>query len=192
MTASRQDAWNKEEDLVLAEVVLRHIREGSTQLAAFEEVGERLSRTSAACGFRWNSLVRKKYQSAITLAKKQRKQLKQPSSTSSPGNGETVQAESISLDDVIAYLEKLRSTADSHENFVKENETLKTQVSRLEEEKARLEQVVADVKKENRSIQEDYRALIDIMDRARKRAVLHGGNGEADSADHGRIQEINE
>ncbi|HEU5140421.1 MAG TPA: RsfA family transcriptional regulator [Bacillales bacterium] len=192
MTASRQDAWNREEDLVLAEVVLRHIREGSTQLAAFEEVGERLSRTSAACGFRWNSLVRKKYQSAITLAKKQRKQLKQPAPTSSPENRETDQEEALSLDDVIAYLEKFRSTAESYEHFVQQNESLKTQVSLLEEEKARLEQTVVDVKKENRSIQDDYRALIEIMDRARKRAVLHGGNGEADSLEHERVQEINE
>ena len=59
MTAVRQDAWSTEDDLILAEVTLRHIREGSTQLAAFEEVGEKIGRTSAACGFRWNSYVRK-------------------------------------------------------------------------------------------------------------------------------------
>lgn len=59
MTAVRQDAWSTEDDLILAEVTLRHIREGSTQLAAFEEVGEKIGRTSAACGFRWNSCVRK-------------------------------------------------------------------------------------------------------------------------------------
>lgn len=76
MTASRQDAWTEDDDLLLAEVTLRHIREGSTQLAAFEEVGYRLGRTPAACGFRWNSMVRKKYESAIQIAKAQRQQLK--------------------------------------------------------------------------------------------------------------------
>ena len=35
----RQDAWTDEDDLLLAETVLRHVREGSTQLNAFEEVG---------------------------------------------------------------------------------------------------------------------------------------------------------
>ena len=50
------------------------LREGSTQLRAFEEVGRQLSRTSAACGFRWNSFVRKQYKSGIELAKKQRKE----------------------------------------------------------------------------------------------------------------------
>lgn len=70
----RQDAWTEEDDLLLAETVLRHVREGSTQLNAFEEVGDRLNRTSAACGFRWNAVVRHNYDKALSLAKKQRKQ----------------------------------------------------------------------------------------------------------------------
>jgi prespore-specific regulator len=71
---SRQDAWTEEDDLLLAETVLRHVREGSTQLNAFEEVGDKLNRTSAACGFRWNAVVRHQYEKALGLAKKQRKQ----------------------------------------------------------------------------------------------------------------------
>lgn len=71
---TRQDAWTEENDLLLAETVLRHVREGSTQLNAFEEVGDRLDRTSAACGFRWNAVVRHNYEKALQLAKKQRKQ----------------------------------------------------------------------------------------------------------------------
>lgn len=72
----RQDAWSHEDDLLLAETVLRHIREGSTQLNAFEEVGDQLNRTSAACGFRWNAEVRQSYEQAISIAKRQRKQKK--------------------------------------------------------------------------------------------------------------------
>ncbi|MET3699067.1 prespore-specific regulator [Bacillus oleivorans] len=71
---TRQDAWTDEDDLLLAETVLRHVREGSTQLNAFEEVGDKLNRTSAACGFRWNAVVRHRYEKALQLAKKQRKQ----------------------------------------------------------------------------------------------------------------------
>jgi prespore-specific regulator len=70
----RQDAWTDEDDLLLAETVLRHVREGSTQLNAFEEVGDKLNRTSSACGFRWNAVVRDQYEKALDLAKKQRKQ----------------------------------------------------------------------------------------------------------------------
>lgn len=55
---ARQDAWSEENDLLMAEMVLRHVREGSTQLKTFEEVGDMLNRTSAACGFRWNAAAR--------------------------------------------------------------------------------------------------------------------------------------
>lgn len=66
---TRQDAWTEENDLLLAETVLRHVREGSTQLNAFEEVGDKLNRTSAACGFRWNAVVRHKYEKLCSLQK---------------------------------------------------------------------------------------------------------------------------
>ncbi|KMJ60257.1 transcriptional regulator [Bacillus sp. LL01] len=72
----RQDAWSHEDDLLLAETVLRYIRDGGTQLAAFEDVGDALNRTSAACGFRWNAEVRKKFEPAVAIAKKQRKEKK--------------------------------------------------------------------------------------------------------------------
>ncbi|UOQ47337.1 RsfA family transcriptional regulator [Gracilibacillus caseinilyticus] len=76
MAKVRQDAWSHEDDLLLAETVLRHIREGGTQLQAFDEVGDKLNRTSAACGFRWNAEVRQNYEQAVQIAKKQRKDRK--------------------------------------------------------------------------------------------------------------------
>ncbi|MBT2759903.1 RsfA family transcriptional regulator [Paenibacillus sp. ISL-20] len=68
----RKDEWSYEEDLLLAQTVISHIQNKSTQLSAFEEVGERLKRTAAACGFRWNSTVRKKYEAEIKASKEQR------------------------------------------------------------------------------------------------------------------------
>ena len=50
MNRPRQDAWTKEEDELLADIVLGHIRSGKTQLEAFRQAGEALSRTPAACG----------------------------------------------------------------------------------------------------------------------------------------------
>ncbi|MFD1849156.1 RsfA family transcriptional regulator [Oceanobacillus bengalensis] len=73
MNETRQDAWTKDEDIILAETVLRYIREGKTQLEAFKEVASELSRTPAACGFRWNATIRKQYHDAIQLAKEERK-----------------------------------------------------------------------------------------------------------------------
>jgi len=124
MTAARQDAWSPDDDLILAEVTLRHIREGSTQLSAFEEVGQRIARTSAACGFRWNSCVRKRYNEAIGLAKQQRQKRnylkKQGISLSGSerlnveegesGKQELLSAESLSLESIIRYLRQWKNT----------------------------------------------------------------------------------
>jgi prespore-specific regulator len=70
--SNRKDQWEPEDDSTLAETILNHIRTGSTQLVAFEETGERLGRTTAACGFRWNSEVRKHYVEEIRAAKQER------------------------------------------------------------------------------------------------------------------------
>jgi len=71
--AQRQDAWSEEEDALLAELVLKFIREGGTQLEAFREAARRLGRTPAACGFRWNAVLRRRYAEDIRLAKMARR-----------------------------------------------------------------------------------------------------------------------
>ncbi len=160
----RQDAWSKDEDVLLAEVVLRHIREASTQLAAFEEVGKTLSRTPAACGFRWNSLIRKQYESAIALAKKQRKQQKK---NSSEQNCEPFE-EDKSMD-LIDEAIRLLITSRSHLSEVTKNE------SSLQEalaENLQLKQHLHQLEKEYLTVQEDYQSLLEIMEKARKMVVF--------------------
>ncbi|MCL7746358.1 RsfA family transcriptional regulator [Halalkalibacter alkaliphilus] len=194
MTTIRQDAWSTDEDLILAEVVLRHIREGSTQLAAFEEVGERLSRTSAACGFRWNSAIRKKYESAVALAKKQRskgkkqqldttewvneasEEIVEPVATitkekkkekleikkEKPEKKESVSSE-LTMEAVLSFL------TDYHENM---KERIPSEdIEQLKQENAQLREELNKVKAEKKVMAEDYRALLSIMDRARKLSI---------------------
>ncbi len=197
MVASRQDAWTDDDDLVLAEVTLRHIREGGTQLAAFEEVGQRLGRTAAACGFRWNSTVRKRYEAAIAIAKSQRQQLKKSgrlpaftefaeddyvakSSTNQPAVEEvashsastlatvTMQDEEQQLDNAIRILMK-------HKDVVRRVKHLERELEQKEVEIKELQEANSKMKKELDSVQnvnEDYKALLQIMDRARKLAFL--------------------
>lgn len=57
----RKDMWTVEDDKVLADTVLTFVREGKTQIQAFEESAVKLGRTKQACGFRWNKTLRKKY-----------------------------------------------------------------------------------------------------------------------------------
>ncbi|QKY69549.1 RsfA family transcriptional regulator [Lentibacillus sp. CBA3610] len=185
----RQDAWSHEDDLLLAETVLRHIREGSTQLHAFEEVGDKLNRTSAACGFRWNAEVRNKYNDAIELAKRQRKEKKRAAAKKAkqpviamPQNDnaavEPVKTEnadeqqSLTMDSVIQFLKQLKKdyqasnqSKRSLEQMKQENETLRDQVSELESQLTR-------TTKQLETVQEDYQVFMQIMDRARKMTVF--------------------
>jgi prespore-specific regulator len=192
MTAVRQDAWSPDDDLILAEVTLRHIREGSTQLAAFEEVGQRIARTSAACGFRWNSCVRKRYDEAIGMAKQQRQKRnylkKQGISTisgtdrlavvdeSDNGKAELLSAESMSLEAIIRYLRQWKGTVQEMSRQIRHLEKeLKDKEDRLSEFRdvnERLSKEVNEVQTDYRVVNDDYKALIRIMDRARRLAFL--------------------
>ncbi|RFB19167.1 RsfA family transcriptional regulator [Bacillus sp. HNG] len=181
MTSTRQDAWTQDEDLLLAEVVLRHIREGGTQLGAFEEVGRTLSRTAAACGFRWNSYVRKQYKSGIELAKKQRKELKKQNNGEQPqekqAEPETTEitlskSPELQLRDVIRFLEEYEKTEKELQSVVKENQSLNNQISKLQDQVKALKAENNTLENNIQLIEEDYKALIEIMERARKMVVL--------------------
>jgi prespore-specific regulator len=187
MSAIRQDAWSADDDLILAEVTLRHIREGGTQLRAFEEVGERIGRTAAACGFRWNSCVRKKYEAAIQIAKSQRqKRNKKLSIVNVRSTGvdmdesihtkQDIGDEAISIDRVIRFLRQWKGTylEMSRQIRVLEKALKEKQedLIHLRKENEKLSGEVNVVQTDYRMINDDYRALIQIMDRARKLAFL--------------------
>jgi prespore-specific regulator len=183
MSPTRQDAWSQDEDLLLAEVVLRHIREGGTQLQAFEEVGKQLTRTSAACGFRWNSFVRKQYKSGIELAKKQRKELKKqsiPAENDHPGDPvmeETTssvsnKSEGVTFHAVVHFLENLHKKASATSSIEEAKEKSIQKIKELEKKTYSLAAENERLTKNLKAIEEDYRSLIEIMERARKMVVL--------------------
>jgi RsfA family transcription factor len=108
MNQTRQDAWTQDEDALLAETVLRHIREGKTQLEAFKEVAKKLSRTPAACGFRWNATIRKQYQKAVQLAKQARKQGEKQLFEDHSNTPEEEKTDQNTLEAAISLLEKMK------------------------------------------------------------------------------------
>ncbi|UTR13005.1 RsfA family transcriptional regulator [Evansella sp. LMS18] len=215
MMKVRQDAWSEEDDLLLAETVLRHIREGSTQLKAFDEVGDALNRTSAACGFRWNAVVRDKYDDAIKLAKKHRKdrkrqlayQSKPVAAYSAPQQPEpqlfkpaeamesasvtptvasvtptvasvtpppaaVTEEKEITLKDVIRFLQKMSGNGYQESLLKQENEALKLKNNELTEKVKNLEAHLNKLQEEHQIIEEDYQSIIQIMNRARRMALL--------------------
>lgn len=203
----RQDAWTDEDDLLLAETVLRHVREGSTQLNAFEEVGDQLNRTSAACGFRWNAVVRYSYEQALQLAKKHRKdkmraasgeQAKKrllytpPASDSITDYEEFVQEEivqykeaipykestvpaakgSMTMQDVIYFLQTVGSSNIKVTALENENTRLKQEIRAQILRNEELEKKLEKLEQQSHTVQEDYETLMNIMNRARKLAVM--------------------
>ena len=185
MVVKRQDAWTTDDDHVLAEVILRHIREGGTQLSAFEEVAAKLGRTPAACGFRWNSTVRKRYEAAIHIAKEQRQKLKKERQNQSSSYPTLASNDSLqSIDQVIRFLKRCKSelkelkrNQKQLENELKEREA---EVERLENENHRMKSQLDHVKTDYQLVNDDYRTLVQIMERARK--IAFQGKEDQDSA----------
>lgn len=202
MAKVRQDAWSHEDDLLLAETVLRHIREGSTQLRAFDEVGDKLNRTSAACGFRWNAEVRANYEQAIELAKKQRKERKRAlanqgkviaNESPKPSLWQTALQQTmvednydrevfamlensdqreITLDDVIHYLQQIQHNEHSSQQSYAEIAKLSQDNQLLTEQLDREQKKVKELESELHNMKEDYQMFMKIVDRARKMVVF--------------------
>lgn len=199
MAKVRQDAWSHEDDLLLAETVLRHIREGSTQLNAFEEVGDKLNRTSAACGFRWNAEVRQRYEQAVDIAKRQRKEkkrtgslLKKQSPHSYQWNSESNEPleqkqivstniadnttnsidKELTMHQVIVYLKTVKKELDEGNRSQKGLQRIEEENKHLRQEKEDLQKKVIHLEKQLETVQTDYQAFLQIMDRARKMIVF--------------------
>ncbi|HLS20913.1 MAG TPA: RsfA family transcriptional regulator [Bacillota bacterium] len=185
MAKVRQDAWSHEDDLLLAETVLRHVREGSTQLKAFEEVGDKLNRTSAACGFRWNAEVRKRYTEAMELAKRQRKERKRALarqkkqtltnhslSTNSEAVGSVINESPVTLDTIIQYLKSFKQTYEMNERTNATIEQMVAENKSLQDEVKELTNKLTKTEKQLTTMKEDYQTFIQIMERARKMTVL--------------------
>src|SRR5699024_6508979 len=134
---ARQDAWSKEEDLFLAETVLEYIGKGKTQLEAFEKAGQLLSRTTAACGYRSNTTIRKRYDHAVAYAKSNQKiNVKHDRQSPMPADKGTT------IDSVITLLEQMKSKemiqesqkdVEAMEELTEVNNRLQEKIKRYEE-----------------------------------------------------------
>lgn len=183
MVKMRQDAWLSENDILLAETVLRHVREGSTQLSAFEEVGDQLNRTAAACGFRWNAVVRKDYEEQLGDAKRERKQairmlgngfkrrgqqLYLPTAEKTDIPQRDIPLSSLTLDAVIAYLVRLHHNGGSDMESLRWKQTAQAASKKIES----LERQITTLQEENDTLRTDYDQFVQIMNRARRLVTL--------------------
>ncbi|RYM07271.1 RsfA family transcriptional regulator [Sporolactobacillus sp. THM7-7] len=181
MPSIRQDAWSHGEDVRLAETVLRHIRAGSTQLAAFAEAGGLLSRTPAACGFRWNSSVRKRYETEMTEAKEERREARKRRKKVSAFQENANESDSVliaefpsdqTIDQMIRFLNRIKKDAR-----VPFSLDIKHQLDRLREDYQALEKDYRKLEKDYAGMKSNYDALLKILrivDQARQRIPESG------------------
>lgn len=158
MTKTRQDAWTNKEDELLSQIVLTYIRAGNTQMRAFEKAGIQLNRTPAACGFRWNAFLRKRFEAEVKEAKMIRGKQKNETKIH-PINDNQTEEEIISL--LIDKLKDLQSRTDKNEQLItmqnmqlikEENQLLKKELRRYEEAWSEMGKLWEWVNKENNPI----------------------------------------
>lgn len=180
MVANRQDAWTKEEDNYLAEVVLKSINEGSTQLTAFKVVAKSLSRTAAACGYRWNSFVRKFYKEEIENAKnsskKQQVKKEQKSEVLFEAEINNVVEDAVindqnlnevTFNSVYEFLENLKLKVDTLYP-VREIQSLEKKILKLKQENDQLRIEKQELIEKVDELENEYENLFEFIDQKRK------------------------
>ncbi|MCF8568232.1 RsfA family transcriptional regulator [Alicyclobacillus tolerans] len=165
--SGRADAWTLDDDETLTNTVLSTIRYGGTQLSAFEVAAQQLKRTSAACGFRWNGVLRHRCKVEIEQAKREKKMRisgsHQPESMTS----------SLAMQEVIHFLESLERNYQALRgqtvSLTEECERLREKIQQLEQSLAKN---TATQPASPQQLQEDVKRLAEIAVRARK--LLNG------------------
>lgn len=164
-TPRRTDSWDPQDDQLLTKLVLDAIREGRTQLEAFQKAAEHLQRTPGACGFRWNGRLRRTYRNELEDAKRERKtKVKTPTQTRTlPLRVDS----SIVMKDAVEFL---KGISREYQELRDRIQTLTNERDRLQ---ARVEELEQNSKTVNLSstpeqIQQDAQLLAQIAIRARK------------------------
>jgi prespore-specific regulator len=154
---SRKDSWLPEDDHILAETVLEYVRNGKTQGEAFKAASEKLTRTAAACGFRWNSEVRKHYEDELKQAKQEKKSRRSESNQTPIQSFTATSTATVNTDqDPFEALNKALDTA--REAYRK----LQRDYDKLRRENAKLEKKLA----ENNS--PNIAAVMQLMDKMKE------------------------
>lgn len=134
MNKTRKDSWQADEDLFLTNTVLTYIKEGKTQLQAFDHVSSVLERTVAGVGFRWNGTLRKRYEDNISEAKRFKKLKKHTPKVQSRDE------EQSSSDSVDILIDELISLDTLNKQTTSKIDAIKHSLRLLDDQMTRLRQ----------------------------------------------------
>lgn len=158
----RKDSWKSEEDELLAEKVFAYIKEGKSQIEAFEEVGNILKRTKGAVAFRWNNKLRKSFTKELKKITPKSKNKKVSDSPVLQPNkrrevilrekkAKVAAPKKVELDDVISFLQEFK---DEKAKIV----SLESELSTTLDEKNMIHEQYL-------SLYEDYTVLMNFVEK---------------------------
>ncbi|WP_341285644.1 hypothetical protein [Priestia megaterium] len=152
----KNKSWSEAEDILLKDCVLENVRNGRTQLEAFEEAAEQTGRSAGSVGFRWNSALRQQYTEELKKAKEEAKNKNTKAKTKTTPS--SVQASTkknkattaltpslttiddpfkedggITYDDVISFLKSKKKTDDKYNKLRDEHTALQDEYKSLKE-----------------------------------------------------------
>lgn len=139
---NRKDAWSTEEDQLLIQTIINTVKEGGTQIEGIKQGSDLLARTEAACGYRFNAILRKEYAEDLKAAKEGikkefiingKKRLNKSKEITDVHEAKETTAlvnvkEEDKLDPVSTTLIALDDVKATLESYIKENADLKEQL----------------------------------------------------------------
>ncbi|MGG0716364.1 hypothetical protein ABE096_02030 [Robertmurraya massiliosenegalensis] len=152
---NRRDKWTDEENHLLRRIVLEHVQMGATKTAAFKKAAALLGRTPAACGHRWNHVLSKEEGTAATTPTPQ---LQLPP----PNENRPLEAEAITLNTIIQYLQSLTS-GEQHEELAEQNKKLQEEYEELKRQSSALEKSYNKKKEQHQELVQKYETIAKIL-----------------------------
>ncbi len=133
-----------------------------------------MKRTAAACGFRWNSNIRKQYKEEISQAKKARKNLKLVEDSTSTTDLQKMeesplkQQPSSILANATSLLNEIEKELAELDYYKSENMRLKNEVRNLQALHLTANEKVKEADEKYHQLKKDYHSLMYLLDKARK------------------------
>ncbi|MBU9720584.1 MULTISPECIES: hypothetical protein [Bacillaceae] len=187
-TKERKDTWTKENDEFLANTVLDHLMNGSTQTKAFKEAGEKLKRTAAACGYRWNATLRKQYEKELKEAKRKKvsnSKFNSPASKKEDkgaikGKGANAKKATVSNPNETPSLMSVQTSNESGTQSSENDKTSEVKIKHILSTLQSLDQELSldeiskvtnelkELREENKQLKEEIKSVYLILDRVRR------------------------
>jgi len=168
------DVWTKDDDIALAEVVLRRVREGDSVIDACREFEETTKgrRTASASKFRWHTRLKSQYSAAYELAKTEGKKARD-FARRKVNQGERYEDllenvlekdndREITLDDIVVLVKRYKKQeedkGENKDKFEKETDKLRRELEKTKKD-------LKDTSEENKQMKE---ALLEVDTNYRK------------------------